>query len=422
MIPSFNKIAPGSSLNWKRPCLWLGGSRSSPTVKSNSVPRVRKEARVPMLCGFIIFTGSLSAVAQQPVPYDGPANMEVPGVLQASGMCSADLDKNGRIDLLLLSGARARVTVLLNGADGLTVAGEFDAGASATNCATGDFNSDGEIDLALSHHDTDEIWLFFGKGAGALGAATKVRVPVNKPHAHMLVVDDVNADRLADLILAQADDNKVWVLLGDGKGGFAPSPGSPMATGNHPYVVAVADLNGDGHLDLATPNWYGKSISTFLGDGKGRFKEPPTSPIGGFSAPVAIAAGDLTGDGKIDLSLGNDDSSFVQILVGDGAGGFAPGAVPRLRAEGDCFAPVIADLTGDGRPDVIATAVNGAPTFSYWVNLGDGKFTAGHALPCPPVASRILVADLNNDRAPDLFVGTWNAAKSYIWFGKKSQR
>ncbi len=119
-------------------------------------------------------------------------------------------------------------------------------------------------------------------------------------------------------------------------------------------------------------------------------------------------------------ALGNDDCNKVQILVGDGKGSFAVGAVPDLEARGDCFAPIAVDLTGDGRLDVIATAVNGAQTFSYWSNLGGGRFSPGHALPCASVASRICVTDLNGDGEPDLAVGAWEEAKVQIWLGKKA--
>lgn len=355
-------------------------------------------------------------------PFDGPANLELPGVAQTAGLCIADLDKDGRPDLVALSGATARLKVLLDRGDRYLSPVELDAGASASGCATGDFNGDGEIDVAVCHHDNDEIWLFFGVGGGTFAGPKKVHVPVTKPHAHMLLVADSNGDRVADLLLAQADDNKAWVLVGDGKGEFQPGSGSPIFTGNHPYTITASDFNGDGHLDFATPNWYGKSVSAFLGDGKGRFKEAPNSPIGGFSGPTALSAADLTGDGKIDLALGNDDSNRVQILVGDGKGAFVAGVASDLQAQADCFAPILADITGDGKLDVIATGVNDAPTLSYWINLGGGNFSPAHALRCTPVATRICVADLNGDSVPDLVVGAWDEAKIMVWFGSSATK
>jgi hypothetical protein len=221
------------------------------------------------------------------------------------------------------------------------------------------------------------------------------------------------------LLIAQADDNRAWTLLGDGKGGFSPSSGAPWPTGNHPYVVAVADFNGDGQADFATPNWYGKSVSVFLGDGTGQFRGAPGSPLTGFKAPTSLDAGDLTGDGRVDLALGNDDSSEVQILVGDGTGAFAVAKAPALQAHAECFAPTLADLNQDGRLDVVATAQNNATTISYWINLGRGQFSPPQALSCAGTATTLCAADLNGDGVQDLAVGMDKAEQTLIWFGKK---
>lgn len=359
---------------------------------------------------------TVSSILAEPIPFDGPATATAPGVLKTSAVSLADLNKDGRLDVVLLSGETERISVLLNETSGFRVVNEFNAGPSATGCATGDFNKDNDVDLAVSHHDTDEVWLFFGKSGGFFVEPKKIRIPVTKPHAHMLLAVDANGDQISDLLLAQADDNQVWLLLGNGKGEFETSPGSPMSTGNHPYTIAASDFDNDGKLDFATPNWYGRSLSIFLGDGKGNFTEAPKSPMSGFAAPMSLGTGDLTGDGNIDLAVGNDDSRTIQILAGDGKGIFAAGSVPDLQAHHDCLQPVLADLNADGKLDVVATAVNDAPSFSYWINLGEGKFSPAHALACPAVASRIRVADLNGNGVPDMFVGSWKEARSFIWF------
>ncbi|HTF87764.1 MAG TPA: VCBS repeat-containing protein [Planctomycetota bacterium] len=350
------------------------------------------------------------------LPFDAAFGAELPGVPQATGLTSADLDKDGRADLVVLSGSSARIKILMNATDGFRESEELDAGASASGLAVGDFNEDGGLDLAVCHHDTDELRLFFGKGAGTFQPPKSIHVAVVKPHAHKVSSVDVNGDGHLDLLLPQADDNQLWVLLGDGKGGFAAREQSPFTTGNHPYGVASADFDADGKPDFATPNWYGKTVSVFMGGERGVLRQSSKSPLTGFTAPTAIAAAELNGDGKIDLAVGNDDSSKVQILVGDGAGGFA--ALAELQGPEDCFAPILNDLTGDGRIDVIATASNEARTFSYWINLGEGRFSPAHSLPCSALASTICVSDLNGDGLMDLAVGSWGVASTYIWYGR----
>lgn len=350
------------------------------------------------------------------LPFEGEADLRVQGVTRAACLEAVDLNKDGKLDLVTLSGEIPKLVAFLKDGSGYRKAAEMDAGASASDAKVGDFNEDDRIDVAVSHHGTNEVWIFFGKGTGAFQQPSKATMPAGKPHAHMLLPHDFNGDRHTDLLIAQSDDNQVWLLLGDGKGRFTPSAGSPVKTDIHPYVVTAADFNGDGKLDFATPNWYGKSVSVKLGDGKGRFTEAPKSPIKGYTGPTAVASGDLTGDRRMDLAVANDDSTVVHLLAGDGKGSFTK--LVDLRAKEDCFAPILVDLNGDGKLDVIATASNSADTFSYWLNLGRGKFGPTHTLPCRSLATRICIADLNSDGRVDLAIGTWDGAEIHIWFGK----
>lgn len=354
-------------------------------------------------------------------PFHGEPDVRAAGVRRAADLAAVDFNGDGSRDLGMLAGTTGQMAVILSqgGSFQNSQPKLLEVGHSASGMAIGEFNGDGKLDCAVSHHDTDEIWILMGRGDGTFEPARTVRVPAGKPHVHKVVTSDLNRDRHLDLMLAQADDNRVWALLGDGKGGFAPCSGAPWATGNHPYVVACADFNRDSYLDIATPNWYGKSVSVFLGDGSGGFKEAPKSPLTGFKAPTALDAGDVTGDGLVDLALGQDDSSEIQILVGDGGGAFALGTAPPLRAQDDCFTPTLVDLNQDGRLDVIANAQNRGRTFSYWINLGGGKFSAAQVVACPASAVTLCVADLNGDGAADLAAGTDDSDQIHIWFGKK---
>jgi hypothetical protein len=387
---------------------------------------------LPVLLASSLAVSATSARADDPPPFDGPADLQIGGVTATNGLAAADFTGDGRQDLALVSLDNARLMIVVqnrnqpSGPGGqesrFAVACDVDAGASAGDVVVADFDEDGRPDVAVPHHDTAEVWVFSGNGDGTVGSPRKISVAAKKPHSHALVAADANRDRHVDLLLAQADDNQLWVLLGDGKGGFAPASTSPMATGNHPYGSALADFNGDAHPDLATPNWYGKTISVFLADGRGGFRPGPGSPIGGLTAPTALGAGDLNGDGHPDLAVGQDDASKVLLLAGDGKGGFAAGKLANLEARGPCFSPILADLNGDGRLDALATSQNHAPTFSYWLNQGAGRFSPANPLPCPPLATDICVADLNGDRLADVAVGTWKEPKIYVWFGKKPSR
>jgi hypothetical protein len=375
----------------------------------------------------MLATAALTGCTTEPevagsAPFVGKPDAVLPGVLRASGLSVKDLDADAAMDFAVLAGNAGTLSIFFGAKappetrrDRLTI----EVGASASGFTLADFNEDRIDDIAVVQHDAGEIWIFLGVGNRSFGEPVRVQLTTAKPHAHRVTAADMNMDGHLDLVLAESDDNAVWVLLGDGKGGFEPSAGGPFPTANHPYVVATADFNGDRHTDVATPNWYGKSVSVLLGDGKGGFKTAPGSPLTGFTGPTSLAAGDLTGDGKIDLALGNDDSRVIQILVGDGRGAFTLGSVPGLQAPDECFAPTLADLNGDGRLDVIANAQNGARTLSYWINLGNSVFGPANTLSCPQSPSTICIADWNGDGSADLLVGTETGEKTLVWYGRR---
>jgi len=354
------------------------------------------------------------------LPFQGLPDLTLSAFSRATGLNIADLNGDGTLDIVLLSGKSSSLNVIL-GRPGSRFAVEkridVPAGASASALALGDINEDGKLDVAICHHDTDEVWLFFGKGDGTFQPPTKVTVPVKKPHCHAIVAADMNHDRHLDLVLAESSDNCVWVLLGDGKGQFVRSKGSPISTDRHPYVVNVADFNRDNNPDIATPNWFGKSVGILLGDGKGQFTPAPGSPFKGAQDPTAVASGDLIGDGNLDLVVGNNGSRGLQLFICDGKGGFRPAA--DLNPAEPCYGPVLADLNADGKLDVFATSTNGAKTLSYWINRGGGEFSRAHPLPCPAGANTIQVADLNHDGLPDICVGSWEEGPLLVWLGRK---
>lgn len=121
-------------------------------------------------------------------------------------------------------------------------------------------------------------------------------------------------------IQANGGDSTVSVLLGDGDGTFAPHV--EYATGAGPAWVTVADLNGDGRLDLAVACARSNTISVLLGRGDGTFAAGLTFPTGRY--PSCVAVGDLDGDGNMDLVYTNPYADMVSLLLGNGVGTFRP--------------------------------------------------------------------------------------------------
>jgi hypothetical protein len=112
-----------------------------------------------------------------------------------------------------------------------------------------------------------------------------------------VVTADFNGDGRLDLATPNYGDNTVSVLLGNANGTFQPAQNS--ATGAIPLSLAVGDFNADGKLDLATAN--NGDVSVLLGNGNGTFQAPANINLG--SSPASVAVGDFNADGKLDLGV-----------------------------------------------------------------------------------------------------------------------
>ncbi len=227
-----------------------------------------------------------------------------------------------------------------------------------------------------------------------------------------IVSADFNNDGHIDLATVNPGLHRVSLLLGDGGGGFGAAISSAGTTNDtfERVSVAVADFNNDGDLDLATAMYGNYEYSTFgrldvrLGNGDGTFQSP-TLVRGG--SPLAVAAGDFNNDGNSDLVFTEFDGQqgFVQVLPGNGLGGFTTSG----WGLGSNFAAALAvgDLNGDGNLDAVAVAGEGGSDGAAFLGNGAGQlFTSGvffstiYWLPARSVA----VGDFTGDDIPDLVV------------------
>jgi FG-GAP-like repeat len=241
---------------------------------------------------------------------------------------------------------------------------------------------------------------------GACAASFDEIVLPAGPHPGVMAATDVNHDSRPDLIVTNLEEATVTILLNDGAGRFHPAPGSPFACGALPNDLAIADFNHDGQPDLAIVNTQTPFITILLGDGRGGFHPAAGSPLRTASAPHphGVAVGDFMGTGAIDLMTDSWGHNQIEMLRGDGRGGFALGPFfsvgkrpyQRLRA---------ADLNGDGHADIVTTDLDGD---SLTVLLGDGHGgfheAPGSPFKTAPAPWEVAIADVNRDGKPDLVV------------------
>ena len=238
---------------------------------------------------------------------------------------------------------------------------------------------------------------------GGMGPGSPLAVH-SKPHPHAIAGCDVNGDGNLDLVIDSWAEEGLTLLLGDGKGGFQ-TPGTPIPVGRKPYRnLKFADVNGDGKCDIITPSYGSGVVTVLLGDGRGHFQAG--SPIPAGPAPFTVDVGDLNHDGVPDLAFSNysgqiTDSSddAISFLLGDGKGGFRLG--PRLATGRGPFQLSAGDVNGDGFVDV-ATADFGGSDLTVALGGRDGLSPARTVrVPIPDKPERVLLVDLNGDRKAD---------------------
>jgi hypothetical protein len=319
---------------------------------------------------------SLAAVVQAQTGY-----LTYPTGLVPAGVTAADLNGDGRPDLVIANVGSNALTILLNnGTGGFTALPPPNIGQASSTIAA-DLNRDGKTDLVV-----------IGPGLGQPGAGLVVLLgngdgtfqpplPVSGcPEAAGVEAADLNGDGIPDLAVTCLITGRfgiptsAYLLILPGKGDGTFDAGNEYTFAGTPWaVLAIGDFNQDGKPDIAVAT--GNTLTVFLNDGTANFK-PVSSNNEPWNYAPAIATGDFNGDGLLDLAVSGQSAANLALgtvagLLGHGDGTFQ--AAPTLQTTG--YGQIVAmDLNGDGHIDL----AEGLDALTFFAGRGDGTFETGY--------------------------------------------
>lgn len=331
-----------------------------------------------------------------------------------------DVNGDGMMDIIVGSDNRANQLYMNDGSCGFGTG--FDPAGAVAACfvyqdlpggirntralALGDVNGDGALDLVIGNNaQTDNLLL--GDGSGGFGTAA-VDLPGGFRQTKAVVLGDVTGDGWLDIIVGSVDYWEANLLLvNSGSGTFDQTSDLPgLAFGfGVTYAMALADITGDGALDLVVGN-QNDANQLLVNDGTGAFVTSVDLP-GESRQTHAIAIADITGDGALDLVVANQNG-FNQLVVGDGTGSFDE-AMDLAGGKQTTDAIVIGDLTGDGVLDIVVGNENGGTANQLLVTDASGSFhDTTFELPGGALFTRtVVLGDVSGDGVPDMVIGNY---------------
>ncbi|MCD6069421.1 MAG: hypothetical protein K0S33_4247, partial [Bacteroidetes bacterium] len=325
------------------------------------------------------------------------------------GVAVGDFNNDGNQDLATANTGSSTISIRLgNGAGGFS--GGTDLTGVGTNCryvAVGDFNGDGRQDLVNSAVNSASLFISLGDGLGGFAAATAVPV-ASFPTG--VTVADFNNDGKQDLV-SGTSGNTVNIRLGNGLGGFTAMP--DVITVGFNWTIGVGDFNEDGKQDIAIATQ--NAVMIRLGDGAGNFSGTTSVPAGPGCDVIAIA--DVNHDNHQDFLVANSSAGTVSVRLGDGLGGFS-GTTEVATGSSTTFVAV-GDLNGDGHPDFAASRLSAAIQLRYGDGLGN--FSGSTFVTTSGGASRrMALGDFNNDGYHDIAAPSESASTVAIRLGGAS--
>ncbi|CAM9684308.1 unnamed protein product, partial [Ectocarpus fasciculatus] len=340
---------------------------------------------------------------------------------------AADLDSDGDLDLLVGSYWEDWVRWYENEDGNGTFSDPKDVTSGYGGSASidvGDLNGDGTPDVVVAFQTTFQLtWFSNVDGLGGFSIGTDIDTYDDEDQARYVKVADLDGDGDLDVIMASLHGDRVtWYENTDGEGTF--SAGVDISTdADGAFTLALADLDGDDDLDVVSASVYSGLAWYENSDGGGAFSlgvslEPADDPAGGKD----VVAADIDGDGDIDIISASFDGNYTSAdfhdgrilwLENDGTGSFAEGRDVGLL---DSARSVVAvDLDNDGDVDLVACDNVGGKIVWYENTDGTGNFSEAIDIAVDTGVYSLIAVDLDGDGDFDLATANRDSGR-VVWY------
>lgn len=332
-----------------------------------------------------------------------------------------DLDGDGHLDIVLVKGRHWPLVdrVLLGDGAGHFSAG-YDLGQARDRSYSGriaDMDGDGDLDVVISNDRPDPKLVYLNDGKGHFRVGSTFGRP--EWETRNATVADVDGDGLPDIVVANRSGSSGanYICFNTGRGRFGADC---IAFSHEPATtITAADFNRDGSIDLAVPHRDGGQSRVYLAEPRGRFSVARTIPFGPPDASIRMAeAADLDGDGLLDIVAIDDDRKSTAIYFGQRGGTFSAG-VPVGDRTITPYALAVGDVNGDGKPDIIVGNVNVPST----VHFNDGSGRSFHSIRVGDGNGTVYgfaIADLDRDGVVDIAAAR-SDAPNVVYFGRRAK-
>jgi len=325
---------------------------------------------------------------------------------------AGDFNNDGNLDLAVNVTGFDNVAIFLgDGRGGFSLARHVATDTLPKGLAVGDIDRDGHLDLVTANDWGYDLNVYDGDGFGGFSDNRQLK---GEGDPTRLLIKDFNNDGRLDIAVNAPSEDKILLFLGDGKGNFA-NPPDELEDLPKDFGIAAGDFNRDGNLDIAATTIAGRSatgsnIVILLGDGAGGFTMSWENRVN--PDPTSVQSGDLNNDGILDLVVAgalseNKSGNFVATLLGDGTGNFSPKQTINLGAgelEGEI---TLGDFNEDGKLDVVypvsgTQSATKSTTILVFFGDGSGGLVAGPVLTVGQEPHTVITADVNKDGHLDL--------------------